>query len=138
MYERNLYMDRIRPFIDKPVIKIITGMRRVGKSCLIKLIIEMLKQKLENKRAILYINKESLDFEFISDYRDLNQYVTKCFKGVKGKKYLFVDEIQEIAEWEKAITSLFSQGNIDIYATGSNAHLLSSEIATLLIITQSM
>lgn len=132
MYERNLYIDKIRPFIDKPVIKIITGMRRVGKSCLIKLIIEMLKQNPENKNAILYINKESLDFEFISDYRDLNRYVTKCFKGIKGKKYLFVDEIQEIAEWEKAITSLFSQGNIDIYVTGSNAHLLSSEIATLI------
>ncbi|WDN87461.1 uncharacterized protein BuS5_00429 [Desulfosarcina sp. BuS5] len=132
MYGRNLYIDKIRPFIDKPVIKIITGMRRVGKSCLIKLIIEMLKQNPEHKNAILYINKESLDFEFISDYRDLNQYVIKCFKGIKGKKYLFVDEIQEIAEWEKAITSLFSQGNIDIYVTGSNAHLLSSEIATLI------
>ena len=132
MYERNLYIDKIIPFIDKPVIKIITGMRRVGKSCLIKLIIEMLKQNMENKNAILYINKESLDFEFISNYRDLNRYVTECFKNIKEKKYLFVDEIQEIVEWEKAITSLFSQGNIDIYVTGSNAHLLSSEIATLI------
>jgi predicted AAA+ superfamily ATPase len=132
MYERNLYIDKIRPFIDKPVIKIITGMRRVGKSCLIKLIIEMLKLNMDDKNAILYINKESLDFEFISNYQDLNQYVNKCFKGIKGKKYLFVDEIQEIAAWEKAITSLFSKGNIDIYVTGSNAHLLSSEIATLI------
>lgn len=132
MYERNLYLNKIRPFIDKPVIKVITGMRRVGKSCLIKLIIEMLKQDMGEKSGILYINKESLDFEFISDYKDLNRYVNKFFKGMKGKKYLFVDEIQEIDEWEKAITSLFSKGNIDIYITGSNAHLLSSEIATLI------
>ncbi|NOY69316.1 MAG: ATP-binding protein [Deltaproteobacteria bacterium] len=132
MYERNLYIDKIRPFINKPVIKVITGMRRVGKSCLIKLIIEMLKQDMEDRNRILYINKESLDFEFISDFKDLNRYVNKFFKGIKGEKYLFVDEIQEIDEWEKAITSLFSKGNIDIYVTGSNAHLLSSEIATLI------
>ena len=87
---------------------------------------------MEDRSGILYINKESLDFEFISDYKDLNRYVNKFFKGMKGKKYLFVDEIQEIDEWEKAITSLFSKGNIDIYVTGSNAHLLSSEIATLI------
>jgi len=84
------------------------------------------------KKSILYINKESLDYDFIQDYRDLNSYVIDSFSGVKGTKYLFVDEIQEIEYWEKAIASFFSGSDFDIYITGSNAHLLSSEIATLI------
>jgi uncharacterized protein len=66
------------------------------------------------------------------DYRDLHEQVQQVFSGIKDKKYLFVDEIQEIESWEKAITSLFSEGDFDLYITGSNAHLLSSEISTLI------
>ena len=132
MHERNLYIDRIIPLINTPVIKVITGMRRVGKSCLLKLIIERLRAGNVKTQQIVYINKESLEFDFIRNYQDLHAYVKKRFADVKGLKYLFVDEIQEIEKWEKAITSFFSDADIDIFITGSNAHLLSSEIATLI------
>jgi len=119
--------------VNKPVIKVITGMRRVGKSYLLKLIIETLSaQKSNGSDQILYINKESLDYDFIKDYKDMHKYVKSSFKSVEGSKYLLVDEIQEIHNWEKAVSSLFSEGDIDIFLTGSNAHLLSSEIATLI------
>ena len=132
MHERNLYIDRITPLVNTPAIKVITGMRRVGKSCLLKLVIERLRAENVKAQQIVYINKESLDYDFIRNYKDLHAYVKKCFADVKGLKYLFVDEIQEIEKWEKAITSFFSDADIDIFITGSNAHLLSSEIATLI------
>ena len=133
MHKRNLYIKKIAPFVNKPIIKVITGMRRVGKSYLLKLIIESLSARGSNPpNNILYINKESLDYDFIKDFKDLYNYVNKSFQTVQGPKYLFVDEIQEIHSWEKAITSFFSEGNIDIFITGSNAHLLSSEITTLI------
>jgi uncharacterized protein len=132
MHERKLYLDRILPFIDKPVIKIITGMRRVGKSCFLKLIMESIEKEHQGKSRMVYINKESLKYESIRNYRDLYRHTHEKFKDAGGKKYLFVDEIQEIEKWEKAINSIFSEGGIDIFITGSNAHLLSSELATLL------
>ena len=132
MHERNLYWKRIRPFIDKPVIKIITGMRRVGKSCILKMIIEKLKEEHGSRQRTVYIDKESLDYEFIRNHTALYQYSKNEFSDFQGKKYLFVDEIQEIENWEKAINSIFSEGGVDIFITGSNAHLLSSELATLL------
>jgi len=133
LYRRNLYLKKIIPFVNKPVIKVITGMRRVGKSYLLKLIIESLSaRKSIGRGQILYINKESLDYDFIKDYKDLHSYVKASFRLIQGSKYLFVDEIQEIHNWEKAILSFFSEGDIDIFLTGSNARLLSSEIATLI------
>lgn len=133
MHRRNLYLKKIIPFVNKPVIKVITGMRRVGKSYLLKLIIESLSaRKSIGRGQILYINKESLDYDFIKDYKDLHNYVKASFRHIQGSKYLFVDEIQEIHNWEKAILSFFSEGDIDIFLTGSNARLLSSEIATLI------
>lgn len=133
MHRRNLYLKKIIPFVNKPVIKVITGMRRVGKSYLLKLIIETLSaRKSIGPGQILYINKESLDYDFIKDYKDLHNYVKASFRHIQGSKYLFVDEIQEIHNWEKAILSFFSEGDIDIFLTGSNARLLSSEIATLI------
>lgn len=132
MYTRTIYIDKIRPFIGKPVIKVITGMRRSGKSFFIKQVMECLKNEKVPETRILYINKESLEFDFIKNYQDLFSYVQKRFSAVNGGKYLFVDEIQEISGWEKAITSFFSDNEIDIYITGSNAHLLSSEISTLI------
>ncbi len=110
MYKRKLYLKKIMPFVNKLVIKVITGMRRVGKSCLLRLIIESLsKQKRIGSHNILYINKESMDYDFIKDYKDLHNYVADSFKRLKGKKYLFVDEIQEIHNWEKAILSFFNR-----------------------------
>ena len=132
MHIRQNYLNKIQPFVKKPVIKIITGMRRVGKSYFLLQIIAELEKSGVKKDAVLYINKESLDFDFIKSYADLDKYVNKTFSGVKGRKYLFIDEIQEIKEWEKAVVSFFAKNDFDIYITGSNAHLLSSEIATLL------
>lgn len=132
MYTRSNYIAKIKPFIDKPVIKVITGMRRTGKSTFVKQLIETLLAEQTPEPNVLYLNKESLEFDFIKTYRDLYEYVKQLFNKVKGKRYLFVDEVQEIENWEKAITSFFSEGDIDITITGSNAHLLSSEISTLI------
>lgn len=132
MYTRKIYLDKISPFINKPVIKVITGMRRVGKSYFIRQIIEKLKKDGIASSQILYINKELFEFAFIKNDVDLYRYVTDKFSNNSSKKYLFVDEIQEIQHWEKAIVSLFALKSIDIFITGSNAHLFSSEIATLI------
>ena len=131
MYTRNFYLDKIKPFMGKPVIKIITGVRRVGKSCFLKQIIQLLKQQQVNEKNILYIDMEQLEFDFIKNYRDLDNYVNRSFSSIPGDKYLFIDEIQEIEQWEKTINSLLNKGSMDIYITGSNAHLFSSELATL-------
>ncbi len=132
MYKRNLYLKKIIPLINTPVIKVITGMRRAGKSCLMKLVMDELTERQVDSGRIVYISKESLEYDFIRNYKDLYSFVKKKFKSVKGWKYLFIDEIQEIDSWEKAIASFFSEGDVDICLTGSNANLLSSEIATLL------
>lgn len=132
MYTRNFYLDRIKSFINKPVIKVITGMRRVGKSYFLRQIIELLHHQGVPAKNILYIDKEQLDFDFIQDYHHLDKYIREQFFQIDGDKYLFVDEIQDIAQWEKTINSILNKGGCDIYITGSNAHLLSSELATLI------
>ncbi|MGD2092875.1 MAG: ATP-binding protein [Candidatus Aminicenantes bacterium] len=132
MYIRNFYIDKIKPFIKKPVIKVITGMRRVGKSCFLKQIIQFLKQQQVNEKNILYIDMEQLEFDFIRNYQDLNNHINQSFTGITGYRYLFIDEVQDIRQWEKTINSLLNKGNMDIYITGSNAHLFSSELATLI------
>jgi len=131
VYTRNFYLNKIKSFMGKPVIKIITGMRRVGKSCFLKQIIQLLKQQQVNEKNILYIDMEQLEFDFIKNYRDLDNYINRSFPGIPGDKYLFIDEIQEIEQWEKTINSLLNKGSMDIYISGSNAHLFSSELATL-------
>ncbi len=132
MYRRNYYLDLIRPFVDKPLIKVITGMRRVGKSYFLRQLIDEFKASGIPESNIHFIDKESLDFDFIKTYTDLNDSVLQALSGASGPKYLFVDEVQEIREWEKAITSLAKREDVDIYITGSNAHLFSRELATLL------
>jgi len=132
MYTRSIYIDRIRPFLGKPVIKVITGMRRVGKSCLLRQIIDLLKDEGTAEERTLLIDKESLDFEHIRTYGDLNREVLAAFSKQDAPCFLIVDEIQEIEEWERAIVSLAARGDIDILISGSNAHLLSSELATLI------
>ena len=132
MKNRTRYFEKIEPFIDRPIIKVITGIRRCGKSTFIKLLIAYLKSKGVLDTNILYINKESLDFDFIQNYQELNEYVIGKLKNVKGKKYVFIDEVQEVRHWEKAVVSFLADNVADIYVTGSNANLLSSELATLL------
>jgi predicted AAA+ superfamily ATPase len=132
MIKREIYINRISPFIDKPVIKVITGIRRCGKSTFIKLLIDYLKKRKVKTANIVFIKKDSLEFDNINTYSDLNDFVIKKFKGIRGKKYLFIDEVQEIKNWEKAIASFFTNKTADIYITGSNAGMLSSDLATLL------
>jgi len=129
---RHLYLNKISPYINKPVIKVITGMRRVGKSYFVRQIIDKIASQNVAEGQIIYINKELLEYDFIKTYQDLHQYVTNKFSQVAGRKYLFIDEIQEILEWERAVASLFAREDIDIYITGSNAQLFSSELATLI------
>jgi uncharacterized protein len=130
MIIRQRYLNRITPFIDKPVIKVITGIRRCGKSTFLKMIIEQLTNKGVESNNILLINKDSLEFDWMEDYRQLVDYVNDRFVNISGKKYLFIDEIQEITGWEKAASGFLADETADLYITGSNSHLLSSELAT--------
>lgn len=132
MIRRDIYLDRIAPYIDKPVIKVITGIRRCGKSTFLKLLINELETKEIDPDDILFINKDSLEFDFIKTYLDLHLYVTNNLIKGNTKKYLFVDEVQEIVQWEKAIAGFFADEIADIYITGSNADLLASDLARLL------
>ncbi|MCF8420897.1 MAG: ATP-binding protein [Melioribacteraceae bacterium] len=128
---RDYYVEKIMDYIDKPIIKVITGMRRVGKSTILKLLYKELQTRTKSHN-IIWINKESLEFDFIQNYEDLYRFVTSKLTGRNGKKYVIIDEIQEIQSWEKAVLSILSENLADIIITGSNAHLLSSEIATLI------
>ena len=125
--KRHLYLDKISPFLGKPVIKILVGMRRVGKSELLR----QLQAHVETHSGAktIFINKELRQFDFINDYRDLNQYID-AQEASKGTS-LFIDEIQEILNWEKSVASFLAEG-MDVIITGSNAHFLSSDLATLL------
>ena len=127
---RDAYIHRIEPFINKNLIKVLTGQRRVGKSYILFQIIQLIIEK-EPKAKVVYINKEDITFDKIRTAKDLNEYVLSQL--VENRmNYIFIDEIQEISEFEKALRSLLLKENIDIYCTGSNAKLLSGELATLL------
>ena len=128
--KRPIYLDRIKPFIDKDIIKVIVGQRRVGKSYLLFQIMDLIKQK-HKKANIIYVNKELNEFDNIKNYQDLINYIKK--KTIKNKKnYIFIDEIQDIEKFEKALRDLKAKNKYDIYCTGSNANLLSGELATFL------
>lgn len=130
MIKRELYLKQIRNFIDKPIIKVITGMRRSGKSMILKLISEELLEKGVSPQNIIYINFESLMFDDLTEFRALYRYIIEKSQNLKGKIYILLDEIQEVQHWEKAINSFMVDLDCDIYITGSNANLLSSELAT--------
>jgi predicted AAA+ superfamily ATPase len=128
--KRSTYLDLVKPFIDKDVIKVLIGQRRVGKSYMLFQIMDEIISCHEEPE-IIYINKELDDFESIRDYKDLLDYI-KAKETSIGRKYIFIDEVQEIEEFEKALRSLQAKGGYDIYCTGSNAKLLSGELATYL------
>jgi len=130
LIERPQYLKKIIPFIQQQLIKVISGQRRVGKSYLLKQIEVEILQKFANVNLVK-IDKEQLQFSFIKTFEDLNQYAQT--KKVAGKvNCLFIDEVQEIKEFEKCLRSLQNEGVWDIYITGSNANLLSGDLATLL------
>ena len=128
--QRKTYLSKVEPFIGKPVAKVFTGQRRVGKSFMLYQIIRLILDK-EPDANIIYINKEDIAFDNIKTATDLNEYVLAHISK-QNKNYIFIDEIQEIADFEKAVRSLLLDETNDIYITGSNANLLSGELATLL------
>ncbi|MCJ7482930.1 MAG: ATP-binding protein [Thermodesulfovibrionales bacterium] len=129
--ERSYYLDRIRPFMNKDVIKVLIGQRRVGKSYLLFQIMDELVKQGVSKSSMLYINKELHEFEPIRQYEDLLRYVKEAAKSQKIT-VLLIDEIQGIHQFEKALRDLQASGRYDVYCTGSNADLLSGELATYL------
>ena len=130
MIKRTIYLNKIEPFIDKDIIKIITGIRRSGKSVLLQQIQTELVKRGKKQANFIYMNFENLQYEALLDYRDLNQELVKRIEQIDGKAYLFLDEIQKVASWEKTINSLRASYDCDIYITGSNSQLLSGELAT--------
>lgn len=130
LISRKIYLDRIQPFIGKDLIKVLSGQRRVGKSYLLFQLIQEIQSQ-DPGGNIIYINKEDLQFDSIRDAATLNEYVLS--KSVTtAHNYIFIDEIQDILEFEKALRSLLLDRNNDIYITGSNANLLSGDLATYL------
>ena len=133
MIKREEYLNRIRPFIDKDVIKVLTGIRRSGKSVMLQLISEELIEKGVKESQLMFINFETKALDYVSDTELLYAEIKKTAEKNKGKKtYLFLDEVQELEGWEKVVNSCMIDFDVDIYITGSNAKMLSSELATYL------
>ena len=134
MTKRELYIEKIKPFINKDIIKVITGIRRSGKSVMLKLIMEELKQNKIDEKQFININFENLINRELTTADKLHGYILKKASEIKKKCYIFLDEIQEVKDWEKCINSLRvnEEYDFDIYITGSNAKLLSGELSTYL------
>ena len=127
---RKGYMERIKPFMRKDIAKVLVGQRRVGKSFLL---FQVMKHILEEEADanIIYINMEDFAFSHIHTVEDLYAHITSLLRAT-GYNYIFIDEIQEIPQFEKAIRSLLLSSNNDLYLTGSNAKMLSGELASYL------
>ncbi|AVM68180.1 ATPase [Lachnospiraceae bacterium oral taxon 500] len=132
MIVRERYMQPVRDFMDKPVVKIITGMRRSGKSSLLELTRQELLARSVNDQNIIFINFESLRYEALRNYQALYAEIADRAEQAQGRLYILLDEIQEVDGWERVVNSLRVDFDCDIYVTGSNARLLSGELATLL------
>ncbi len=128
--KRESYLNKIEPFIRKPIVKVLTGHRRAGKSYILFQLIEQIT-KTEKNSNIIYLNKEDLTFDNILNYKDLNEFVLSKTKKDQ-MNYIFIDEIQEITDFRFAIRSLALDDNNDIYITGSNSEVLSSDLANFL------
>ena len=127
---RQNYLEKISPYINKDLIKVIVGQRRVGKSYFLFQIMDKISKEMK-KPNLIYINKELYEFDKIKDYKDLIDFIN-IKKTKRTKNYVFIDEVQDILQFEKALRSLQAEGNFDIYCTGSNARLLSGELASYL------
>lgn len=132
MIKRERYLEKIRPFYDSELVKVLTGMRRSGKSVMLDLIKEELVANGVSKEQLLHYNFEKLSNAVFCTAQSLHKEINERAKNVQGKVYLFFDEIQEVENWEKAINSFRVDFDCDIYITGSNAKLLSGELATYL------
>lgn len=132
MIKREMYMSRIRPFIGTELIKVMTGIRRCGKSVMLELIKQELIDRGINSSQFISINFEDMNYAHLLTAKALHDEITKRAANIEGKVFLFFDEIQEVKDWEKCINSLRVSLDCDIYITGSNAKLLSGELATYL------
>ena len=130
MIERTQYLEELKRWKDKDLIKVVTGIRRCGKSTLFELFINYLKDSGVDEKQIIHINLEDADYNF-TDYKQLYDYINSKI-NVKEQYYVFLDEVQNVVEFQKAVDSLYIKKNVDVYITGSNAYLLSGELATLL------
>lgn len=132
MIKREAYMARIRPFIDTDLIKVMTGIRRSGKSVMLELIKQELIESGVSPDRFISINFENMSYSHLQTAPALHDEIVKAAGSISGRVYLFFDEIQEVKDWEKCINSLRVELDCDIYITGSNAKLLSGELATYL------
>lgn len=130
MIERKEYLEKLKKWKDKDLIKVITGIRRCGKSTLFELYIDYLKSIGIEDNHIISVNLENPDNEF-DTYKELYKYVKEQIKD-KKQYYVFLDEVQKVSDFQKAVDGLYIMKNVDVYITGSNAYLLSGELATLL------
>ena len=132
MLKREMYLSRIRGFYDSDLVKILVGIRRCGKSVILKQIMNELKEKNIDEKHIIYINFEFIEFEELQDYKKLNLYIKEKIID-EDKYYVFLDEIQKVEKFEEVVNSLrASIDNISIFITGSNSKLLSNELSTVL------
>lgn len=130
MIERTEYLEQLKRFKDKDLIKVVTGIRRCGKSTLFEIFINYLKETGTKDEQIIKINLEDASYDF-KDYKELYDYVNEKLDS-KKQYYVFLDEVQNVSMFQKAVDSLYIKKNVDVYITGSNAYLLSGELATLL------
>ncbi|WP_428770729.1 ATP-binding protein [Treponema sp. HNW] len=128
---RPRYLETIHKFVDTPVIKVLTGMRRVGKSTILTIIKDEVLSSIPDENKI-YLNFESLDLFYINTASALLEYLKPILARIKGKMYFFFDEIQLVDKWEQVVNGLHSDKDCDIYITGSNSTLISGDLATLL------
>lgn len=129
VYNRQIYLNKIKPFIGKQLIKVLTGQRRVGKSFLLLQLIDLVKSRYPEAN-IIHIDKERSDFGFIKNNNDLDKYIKE--KSTGDTNFVFIDEVQEISKFQLTLRSLLAAGSYDLYCTGSNAYTLSGDLATLL------
>lgn len=133
MIKRESYISQIRPFIDKcELVKVIVGVRRSGKSIMLELIADELLQNNVSRDQMIFINFEDMSYSHLCTAEALHDHLSEKIRSFDGRAYIFLDEIQEVANWEKCVNSLRVNSDADIYITGSNAKMLSGEYATLL------
>ena len=130
MIERTEYLEELKRWKDKDLIKVITGIRRCGKSTLFELFINYLKENNVNEKQIIHINLEDADYDF-KNYKELYNYISKKMDSEK-QYYVFLDEVQNVSEFQKVVDSLYIKKNVDVYISSSNIYLLSCELATSL------
>lgn len=132
MKKRDLYLNQLIQFKDKKLIKVITGLRRSGKSTLLSLFENHLITSGIDEKQIIRMNFESFEFDDMTNYKELHAHIKKCILDPTRKHYILLDEVQQVSSWERVINAFLVDANVDIYITGSNAYLLSSELSTFL------